>query len=405
MTVVDDAILELSAEALAGAVRRGDLSALEVIGTFLARIEDRAAGNAFISTCPKRAFRRAARGPTGPLAGVPLAVKDLFETAGVRTTYGSAIFRDHLSTRTAPAVRALEAAGAIVVGKTNLDEFAWGVTSQNPHWGTVANPVRPGRVAGGSSGGTAAALADRLCTIGLGTDTGGSIRIPAACCQVVGFKPRFGAVSTDGIFPLAPSFDTVGPMARTVRDVALVHAVLTGQKMARAAITGVRVGVLEWTGVEDELVSLGARVAPAVLPEPTADLLAVFRAECAITHMASYPSRQEEYGPDVRRKLESAQMVSVVDYRRGLLALGDLRERARTDPAVDVVISPTLAIEPPPDDCRELDVRAGLTAFTRRFNYLGWPAIAIGNLQVAGREDRTVLGVAMALEASRVGLG
>ena len=189
-------------------------------------------------------------------------------------------------------------------------------------------------------------------------------------------------------------------MARTVRDTALVHAVLTGQKRAQPAAAGVRIGTLEPTGFEDALASLGATVEPAVLPEPAADLMAVFQAECAITHLPWYPSRQDEYGPDLRAKLEAAQHVSVVDYRRGLAALRDLQERARTDPAVDVVISPTLAIEPPPDDCSELDVRAGLTAFTSRFNYLGWPAIAVGNLQIAGRDEQTVLGVALALEAA-----
>jgi len=123
---------------------------------------------------------RARTNPKGPLAGVPLAVKDLFDTAGIRTTAGSSILADNVPTRTAPAVARLEAAGAIVVGKANMHEFAWGTTSRNPHFGTVANPRLPGRVAGGSSGGTAAALADYQATIGLGTDTGGSIRIPSA---------------------------------------------------------------------------------------------------------------------------------------------------------------------------------------------------------------------------------
>ncbi len=416
MTAGTEEMLGLPAAELAAVVRRGDVSAVEVTEATLRRIDAHAAGHAFITTCPERALRRAARRPTGPLAGVPLAVKDLFDTAAVRTTYGSSIFGDHVPSRTARVVRALEGAGAIVVGKTNLHEFAWGVTSQNPHYGTVENPAHPGRVAGGSSGGTAAALADRLCTIGLGTDTGGSLRIPAACCEVVGYKPRFGSLSIHGTFPLAPSFDTVGPMARTVRDVALVQAVLAGrpelapglagtitglagrQGDPASRLAGVRVGVLEATGFEDELAALGAVVTPVTLPEPVADVMPVFTAECAITHLPWFPRLRERYGADLQLKLDAAQQVPAVDYHRGLLALRELRERARAEPAVDVVVSPTLAIEPPPVDCWEPDVRGPLTRYTRPFNFLGWPTIAIGNLQIGGRDEDTVLGVALAWE-------
>src|SRR4051794_40227038 len=151
-----------------------------------------------------------------PREGVRLAVKDLFDTAGIRTTYGSILFDDHVPTTTAEAVRRLEDAGYATVGKSNLHEFAYGTTSENPHYGTVPNPLAPGRIAGGSSGGSAAALAAGLVDAALGTDTGGSIRIPAACCAVAGFKPSFGLVPVDGVFPLAPSYDHVGPMARDV---------------------------------------------------------------------------------------------------------------------------------------------------------------------------------------------
>src|SRR3954470_3840624 len=154
--------------------------------------------------------------PENPASGIPLAVKDLFDTAGLVTTYGSSIFADHVPAETAEAVRLLEAAGYANVGKTNLHEFAYGTTSQNEHFGNVPNPLAAGRVAGGSSGGSAAALAAGLADAALGTDTGGSIRIPAACCGVVGFKPTYDLVSTDGCFPLAASFDHVGPMARDV---------------------------------------------------------------------------------------------------------------------------------------------------------------------------------------------
>src|SRR6266536_1034293 len=157
--------------------------------------------------------------------GIPLAVKDLFDTAGLTTTYGSAIFAEHVPTQTAEAVRRLEAAGYANAGKTNLHEFAYGVTSMNPHFGWVPNPVAPGRIAGGSSGGSAAALAAGLADAALGTDSGGSIRIPAVFCGVVGFKPTYGLVSLEGCWPLAPSYDHAGPMARTVGEcIALMEA-------------------------------------------------------------------------------------------------------------------------------------------------------------------------------------
>ena len=148
--------------------------------------------------------------------GVRLAVKDLIDTAGLETTYGSAIFAGHAPCVSASAVTRLEKAGYVVVGKTNLHEFAYGITSDNPHYGSVVNPLDAGRIPGGSSGGNGAALAAGLCDVALGTDSAGSIRLPAACCGVVGFKPTHGLVPADGVFPLAPSFDAVGPMARGV---------------------------------------------------------------------------------------------------------------------------------------------------------------------------------------------
>src|SRR5690242_9291115 len=168
--------------------------------------------------------------------GATLAVKDLFDTAGVRTTYGSAVFADHVPTETAEAVRRLETAGYANVGKTNLHEFAYGTTSQNVHYGTVPNPAAPGRIAGGSSGGSAAALAGGLADAALGTDSGGSIRIPAACCGITGFKPSYGLVPIEGVFPLAPSFDHAGPLARDVAGcVALMAALVPGFAPSRPA--------------------------------------------------------------------------------------------------------------------------------------------------------------------------
>src|SRR5512132_4059370 len=161
-----------------------------------------------------------------PTDGITLAVKDLFDTAGLTTTYGSVVFADHVPERSAEAFVRLEAAGYVDIGKTNLHEFAYGITSQNPHYGTVPNPAAPGRTAGGSSGGSAAALAAGLADAALGTDSGGSIRIPSACCGIVGFKPTFDLVPTAGCFPLAPTFDHVGPMARDVEGCERILAAL-----------------------------------------------------------------------------------------------------------------------------------------------------------------------------------
>ncbi len=174
----------------------------------------------------------------GPLAGRTLLVKDLIDTAGIRTTYGSQIYGDHVPDAHATVVQRALDAGAVVVGKGNLPEFAWGVLGVNPFYGAVHNPLHPGKTTGGSSAGNAAALAAGLVDLGLGTDTGCSIRLPSAACGTVGLKPRWGHLPIDGVFPLVPTLDTVGPMARTVEEVALLWSVLSGRACAGAAARG-----------------------------------------------------------------------------------------------------------------------------------------------------------------------
>ena len=232
----------LGAAETAAAVAAGELSAEEVVAAALRRLAARPELNAVITMCEEEALAHARGGVSGRLAGVPLLVKDLIDTAGIRTTYASAIYRDHVPARSAPAVLALEAEGAIVVAKANADEFAWGTCGQNVHYGDTVNPRAPGRVAGGSSSGNAAALAAGMVPLALGTDTGGSVRMPAAACGVVGLKPAHGAVATEGVFPLAASFDTVGPMARSVADCALAYAVLTASEVPAPRLHGLRTG-------------------------------------------------------------------------------------------------------------------------------------------------------------------
>ena len=204
--------------------------------------------------------------PLDPGDGIRLAVKDLFDTAGILTTYGTAIFAEHVPAETAAAVRLLEAAGYVDAGKANLHEFAFGVSSQNLHYGTVPNPAAPGRTAGGSSGGSAAALAAGLADAALGTDTGGSIRIPAACCGIAGFKPSFGLVPTDGVFPLAPSFDHAGPMARDVAGcAAMASALVPGLDAEPVELGALAVGVA-WCDHADPLVRAAVEARRSVVP-------------------------------------------------------------------------------------------------------------------------------------------
>jgi Asp-tRNA(Asn)/Glu-tRNA(Gln) amidotransferase A subunit family amidase len=348
----------------------------------------------------------------GPLSGRRLLVKDLIDTAGIRTTYGSRIHSDHIPAETASAVRRLVDAGAVLVGKANLHEFAWGVTSQNPWYGTVQNPSRPGRTAGGSSGGNAAALAAGLCDLGLATDTGCSIRLPASCCGVVGLKPSWGRIPTDGVFPLCPTFDTVGPMARTVADVAAAWAVLAGERVPVPRLRGLKVGLLtrapsvggpglpsnraaeQYVG---RLEALGARVVEAEIPEPPDDTWPVFFREAADSHRATFPARAAEYGENVRGKLEAAQAVTTADAAVARASV----ERWRTyRPAVDLYVAPVLGAEIPPVDCDELEVRLTASAFLRPFNVLGWAALAIGDLQLAAPADETVLAAGLAWECA-----
>src|SRR6266542_3247043 len=250
--------------------------------------------------------------------GIPLAVKDLFDTAGLTTTYGSVIFAEHVPEQTAEAVRRLEAAGYASVGKTNLHEFAYGVTSMNPHFGWVPNPRAAGRIAGGSSGGSAAALAAGLADAALGTDSGGSIRIPAAFCGVVGFKPTYGLVPLDGCWPLAPTYDHAGPMALSVGECAAMMAPLAELEAEPVELESLRVGVARsWLDECDPLVR--ARIEEAAgafadrveidFPLEAGDG-ACFKRDVAGVHETLFAERRDEYGEDVARKIERCLAVT-----------------------------------------------------------------------------------------------
>ena len=239
----------------AAALRRRAISPLELVDAYQKRIEQAADLRAFI-TPPgeqarreaRRAQQRLARGEAGALLGVPIAIKDLFATRGLRTTAGSRLLRDWVPSTDAALVGRLRAAGAVIFGKTNLHEFAYGVTNANPWWGVARNPRDLRRSPGGSSGGSAIAVVADLCAAALGSDTGGSIRIPASLCGCVGLKPTYGALPLEGVIPLGWSLDHAGPLTRTIEDAGILFDALSGgrawKQAQRVATRGLRVGLL-----------------------------------------------------------------------------------------------------------------------------------------------------------------
>ena len=347
----------------------------------------------------------------GPLSGRTLAVKDLFDTAGIRTTYGSGLYADHIPARNATAVQRLLDAGAVLVGKTHLPEFAWSVLGQSEWYGTCHNPTHPGRTTGGSSSGSAAALAAGLCELALGSDTGCSIRLPSAACGVVGLKSQWGLISTEGVFPLCPTLDTVGPMATSVDDVALMWSVLTERPVPEPRLAGLTVGLLRQPpGIGDgretersdaaedwvaDLERLGARVVEARVPEPSASTWPQFQHEALLSHAATYPSRADEYGVLMQKKLGAALRAKPDDVEAAYRAIEEWR---RYEPDVDLYVSPCYAVELPAEDADELEVRLPLTSFLRWTNLTGWAGLAIGNMQLVAPRDEVVLAAGLAWE-------
>ena len=286
---------------------------------------------------------------------------------------------------TAEAVLRLEADGYANVGKTNLHEFAYGTTSENEHFGPVPNPRYPGYVAGGSSGGSAAALAAGLADAALGTDSGGSIRIPAACCGVAGFKPTWGLVPLDGCFPLAPSFDHAGPMARDIATCERMLALLVpGFEAQEVGLDHVEVGI-GWTDEADPLVRRRVEEAAERFPRtrrlelPPADgFYECFSREVADVHRELFAEYADEYGASVRPKIERCLAVTDAEYERALGRRELYREQlTEASAAVDLVLTPTLECVAPAAPADELALRGLLTKLTYPFNATGWPAAAL----------------------------
>jgi Asp-tRNA(Asn)/Glu-tRNA(Gln) amidotransferase A subunit family amidase len=316
----------------------------------------------------------------------------------VRTTYGSVVFDEHVPAQSAAAVELLEHAGWTNVGKTNLHEFAYGVTSQNLHYGAVPNPAFPDRTPGGSSGGSAAALVLDLADGALGTDTGGSIRIPAACCGITGLKPTYGLVPIAGVFPLAPSFDHAGPMARDVAGcIELMRALVPGFAVDEVSLDDLSLAVA-WGEVP---------VRGATVDFPTAEPVGVaFMREVGDVHRELYAEHAELYGENIRGKIERCIAVADGEYETAVRARAEHAERALAAfEGYDLLVTPTLSVDPPAADVVEVEIRAALTRFTFPFNALGWPALALpagrSSIQIIGRPGSDALVLAAGLELER----
>ena len=442
-------------------IRNGDLSPVDVVEAHLARVEALEPRlNSFITRLPERAMASAryaeweigAGRYRGPLHGIPIGLKDLYHVKGVRNTAGSRIFHDFVPEVDSEVAARFEAAGAVLMGKLNLDQFAAGIAGQHaPDYGVMHNPWNTELVAGGSSGGSGSAVASGQCVLATGTDTGGSIRAPAFLCGIVGLKPTYGRVSRRGITVFSWGLDHAGPMARTVEDIAMAMTVLAGHdpedptsadlpvpdytRALTGDVHGLRVGVpreyfevpidpvVERTvrAAIDRLAGLGAEVTEVSWPmylNTTAIGDTIHRSECASLHWELVRTRGAEMHPTVRGMLEAGTFISAADY---LLA-----QRARTAFThqcrdilrnVDILAGPMEAVTAHRID--ETEVRVGdrvlasspaLTQYTRPFNLTGFPAITVPcgfgddgmpiGLQLAGRpfDEETVLRAAHAYE-------
>jgi len=374
----------------------------------------------------------------GPLHGVPIAVKDLIDIKGVPTTAASQVRDGHVAAADAPVITNLREAGAVLIGKTNLDEFAFGTTSENSAFGPVRHPIDPSRSPGGSSGGSGVAVATGMALAALGTDTGGSIRIPAAACGTAGLKPTLGEISTEGVVPLARTLDHVGPFARTVGDARLVYRALLGsndEPLAASSPRAFRLGVprgylcdlldADVRARFDEAVTAlrraGASITDVTIPHASstpAVYIHIHSSEAATYHARSLDTHADRYTPVVRRRLEVGRYVLAQDYVRAMEGREVLR--GEVDAALadcDALLLPALPIPAPPIGADTVivngaaePVRALMLRETQLFNVTGHPAISIPcgvtsqglpvGLQVVGHRNQTdaLLSVGLTVE-------
>jgi aspartyl-tRNA(Asn)/glutamyl-tRNA(Gln) amidotransferase subunit A len=444
-------------------VRSRKLSPVELTKACLARIEAHNPRlNAFITVMADEAMAQAREAEAeirrgrwrGPLCGIPVALKDLVDTARVRTTAASGLFKDRIPTTDAAIVRRLKAGGAVLLGKTNLHEFAYGGSSLISYYGAVRNPVELDHVAGGSSGGSAAAVAAHLCYGAIGSDTGGSIREPASCCGIVGLKPAYGRVSTAGVIPLSWYLDHLGPMTRTVRDAALMLQVIAGydpedagsmdgpvpdySAAIQAASASLRTGIPrsyfyddldpEVHAAMDDALAVLKRIAgpqrdiaPLVDDAAYASLMqpytAVLTAEAYAYHKDYVAKTPELYQPATLARIRAGADVTAATYIESRRRLEEIRRSVRrVFDGVDVLITPTMRM-PPLSVAALADANTArpkellMLHNTRPFNALGLPTISVPcgrtrqglpiGMQITARDESTVLRLAHAYERER----
>jgi len=401
-------------------IRQGDLSSFELTSAYLRRIKQFSqTANVFITLNENGALSSARTADDeikrgnyrGGLHGIPIALKDVFETRGIKTTAGSKLLAANIPTRNAYVVQQLADAGAVMLGKLNLHEWALGVTNENPHFGAVINPWHPGHVPGGSSGGSAAAVASRLCSGALGTDTGGSIRIPSSFCGTVGLKPTYGCVSLSGVIPLSWSLDHAGPITRSAEDAAALFEAINGyDKMdpvslirppyaswdtVRPTAEKLRILCLNnmFDQVDEEVVKavyvarnrfeeLGALLAERDYPYAEDHLKwqgIILLSDAAAYHRDHLRESASDIGADVLARLRMGEAMSAIDVAIAHRKLAEARRNIiKLFDQVDLLLTPTTATPAP--------ARAGLDAveaarrFTRLtapFNFTGLPAISI----------------------------
>jgi aspartyl-tRNA(Asn)/glutamyl-tRNA(Gln) amidotransferase subunit A len=430
-------------------LRAGEATSVGATDECLARIEaDNARLNAFILVTAEEARRQAREADReladgidrGPLHGVPISLKDLLDVRGLPTTAASRVREGHVAAADCPAVTHLRQAGAVFVGKTNLHEFAFGTTNEDSAFGPARNPHDASRSPGGSSGGSAASVAAGMALATIGTDTGGSIRIPACCCGVVGLKPSYGEVSTAGVVPLSRTFDHVGPLAQSVTDAWLVYRALIGAAASRPVapvpMSGLELAVprryfcdilddevrARFEASLEALAHAGVRVDDIDIPHATdiaAMYLPVSLADAAAYHAATLDRMPEKYTEGVRLRLEMGRLVLAEDYVRALNGRDVLRREIDAALAQhDALVLPTVPIPAPPIGAVTVDVagrsepvRNMMLRLTQPFNITGHPAISIPcgstaaglpcGLQLVGARDDTdaLVRIALAVEA------
>ena len=451
----------LSVAEAAAEIAAKRLSPVELTQAYLDRIAAvNPAINAYITVTADSALAQAkqaeaeiARGDyKGPFHGMPIALKDLFDTKGIRTTGGSKIMADRVPTEDGVVVSMLNDAGAVLLGKLNMHEFAFGITNVNPHYGPARNPWNTDRITGGSSGGSGAATAAGLSAATLGSDTGGSIRIPACFCGIVGLKPTYGRVSKRGVLPLSWSLDHVGPMTRTAEDAALMLQVIAGYdshdedsldvpvpdyaaELGRG-IKGLRVAVLRGSYMRptdpevekalaaavETLKGLGAIVLDGVefpsIEEALKANITIISSEAAAFHEADMNERPGDYGDSVFERLKVGRDLPATAYVQAQRTQRRIhQELLEGMDYLDAIILPMMPLEAPPigqDQVavagQSMDVRAAVTWYTQPFNLTGFPAVSVpcgftrGGLpmgfQLAAKpfEEATLLRIAHAYE-------